>query len=142
MGLGNWCWKRSRKTSKQFRGHPNPMCGPRCRGKANWRQKCQPLVSKAQRRCLRHGEHRNPQVLSILLNSKMWELNVTKEYIFTPLLLSYYDLPSPIRPCLLYCANLFQRFYFSTNTIDHALDSTWLSIYVLTRTHQEVTLTT
>ncbi|XP_022775516.1 putative disease resistance protein RGA3, partial [Durio zibethinus] len=39
-----------------------------------------------------------------ILNSEIWKLNVAQEYIFTPLLLSYYDLPSQIRPCLLYCA--------------------------------------
>ncbi|XVF42370.1 hypothetical protein PTKIN_Ptkin01aG0356700 [Pterospermum kingtungense] len=38
-----------------------------------------------------------------VLNSKIWKLDVAREFIFTPLLLSYYDLPSSIRRCLLHC---------------------------------------
>ncbi|TYJ17260.1 hypothetical protein E1A91_A09G040300v1 [Gossypium mustelinum] len=45
-----------------------------------------------------------------VLNSGFWELEIAEEYIFRPLLLSYYDLPSTIRRCLLYCA-IFPKDY-------------------------------
>ncbi|XVE90037.1 hypothetical protein DITRI_Ditri20bG0044300 [Diplodiscus trichospermus] len=39
-----------------------------------------------------------------VLDCEIWKLDFAQKYVFTPLLLSYYDLPSAIRPCLLYCA--------------------------------------
>ncbi|KAK6243389.1 hypothetical protein QUC31_009798 [Theobroma cacao] len=44
-----------------------------------------------------------------VLNSEIWKLDF-EEDIFSTLLLSYYDLPSTVRPCLLYCA-MFPKDY-------------------------------
>ncbi|PRQ24675.1 putative P-loop containing nucleoside triphosphate hydrolase, leucine-rich repeat domain, L [Rosa chinensis] len=38
-----------------------------------------------------------------VLNSEIWELDIVEQQVFQPLLLSYYDLTSIIKRCLLYC---------------------------------------
>ncbi|XVF26907.1 hypothetical protein REPUB_Repub14bG0060800 [Reevesia pubescens] len=43
-----------------------------------------------------------------ILDSHMWELDEAENGLFSPLLLSYYDLPSPLRQCFSYCA-IFPR---------------------------------
>ncbi|KAK9943109.1 hypothetical protein M0R45_008728 [Rubus argutus] len=40
-----------------------------------------------------------------VLDSQIWELEVIEEKVFRPLLLSYYDLTSEIKRCLLFCAS-------------------------------------
>ncbi|XVF60179.1 hypothetical protein PTKIN_Ptkin08bG0023700 [Pterospermum kingtungense] len=63
-----------------------------------------------------------------VLNSKIWRLNVAEENIFMPLLLSYYDLPSEIRPCLLYCAIFPKDFVFKpVKLIKHWIAHGYLS---------------
>ncbi|XVF86759.1 hypothetical protein PTKIN_Ptkin18bG0068600 [Pterospermum kingtungense] len=39
-----------------------------------------------------------------ILDSHMWELDEAEKGLFSPLMLSYYDLPSPLRQCFSYCA--------------------------------------
>ncbi|GLT68537.1 hypothetical protein SLA2020_407570 [Shorea laevis] len=38
-----------------------------------------------------------------ILDSEIWKLKLAQKEIFAPLLLSYYDLPHPVRRCFLYC---------------------------------------
>ncbi|GMI77957.1 hypothetical protein like AT3G14470 [Hibiscus trionum] len=39
-----------------------------------------------------------------ILDSRMWELDEAESGLFSPLLLSYYDLPPPLRQCFSYCS--------------------------------------
>lgn len=38
-----------------------------------------------------------------ILSSEIWKLDVAEKEIFAPLLLSYYDLPPPVRQCFKFC---------------------------------------
>ncbi|KAK4596624.1 hypothetical protein RGQ29_014592 [Quercus rubra] len=55
--------------------------------------------------------------------SKLWELHDVERGLFAPLLLSYYDLPSPLRRCFSYCAVFPKDYVFS----EENLVSMWLA---------------
>ncbi|GMI79606.1 hypothetical protein like AT3G14470 [Hibiscus trionum] len=73
-------------------------------------KKCKglPLAAKTLGGLLR--EKRTKDEWLNVLNSELWRLKHAQEYIFTPLLLSYYDLPPAIRPCFLHCV-IFPKDY-------------------------------
>ncbi|GLT46297.1 hypothetical protein SLA2020_200600 [Shorea laevis] len=50
-----------------------------------------------------------------VLNNKIWEYPSDRGLIFNSLLLSYWDLPSPVRRCFLYCASFPKDFVMSVN---------------------------
>ncbi|XVF26904.1 hypothetical protein REPUB_Repub14bG0060500 [Reevesia pubescens] len=66
--------------------------------------KCQglPLAAKTLGGLLRFKRSR--EQWQRILDSHMWELDEAETGLFSPLLLSYYDLPSPLRQCFSYCA--------------------------------------
>ncbi|XP_022774351.1 putative disease resistance protein RGA3 [Durio zibethinus] len=83
-------------------------------------KKCKglPLAAKTLGGLLREKNTRNEW--QNILNSEIWKLKVAEKGIFRPLLLSYYDLPSEIRPCLLYCAIFPKDFdFWPTELIKH-----------------------
>ncbi|XP_050275274.1 putative disease resistance protein RGA3 isoform X1 [Quercus robur] len=45
--------------------------------------------------------------------SRLWELQDVERGLFGPLLMSYYDLPSPLRRCFSYCAVFPKDYFFS-----------------------------
>ncbi|GKV23241.1 hypothetical protein SLEP1_g32991 [Rubroshorea leprosula] len=45
----------------------------------------------------------NVQEWQSVLNSEIWVLEMAQKDIFAPLLLSYFDLPPPVKQCFLYC---------------------------------------
>ncbi|GKV26540.1 hypothetical protein SLEP1_g35824 [Rubroshorea leprosula] len=58
-----------------------------------------------------------------ILDSEIWKLNLAQKEIFAPLLLSYYDLPHPVRQCFLYCVLFPKDFEYTYNNIT----SHWLA---------------
>ncbi|GKV26527.1 hypothetical protein SLEP1_g35814 [Rubroshorea leprosula] len=58
-----------------------------------------------------------------ILDSEIWELNLAQKEIFAPLLLSYYDLPHPVRRCFLYCVLFPKDFEYPY----HGITSQWLA---------------
>ncbi|XVF86758.1 hypothetical protein PTKIN_Ptkin18bG0068500 [Pterospermum kingtungense] len=67
-------------------------------------EKCKglPLAAKTLGGLLRFKRSR--EQWQRILDSHMWELDEAENGLFSPLLLSYYDLPSPVRQCFSYCA--------------------------------------
>ncbi|XP_050275282.1 putative disease resistance protein RGA3 isoform X5 [Quercus robur] len=55
--------------------------------------------------------------------SRLWEFEDVERGLFAPLLLSYYDLPLPLRRCFLYCALFPKDYDFS----DEDLVSMWMA---------------
>ncbi|XP_034680802.1 putative disease resistance protein RGA3 [Vitis riparia] len=61
-----------------------------------------PLAVKALGSLMRSKN--NKEDWENVLNSEMWELDVFEEKLSPALLLSYYDLPPPLKQCFSYCA--------------------------------------
>ncbi|XP_022714536.1 uncharacterized protein LOC111274167 [Durio zibethinus] len=72
--------------------------------------KCQglPLAAKTLGGLLRFKRSR--EQWQRILDSRLWELEEAENGLFSPLLLSYYDLPSPLRQCFSYCS-IFPKDY-------------------------------
>ncbi|XVF25086.1 hypothetical protein REPUB_Repub13aG0183600 [Reevesia pubescens] len=72
--------------------------------------KCQglPLAAKTLGGLLRFK--RSSEQWQRILDSRIWELEEAENGLFSPLLLSYYDLPSPLRQCFSYCS-IFPKDY-------------------------------
>ncbi|GLU03385.1 hypothetical protein SLE2022_205870 [Rubroshorea leprosula] len=58
-----------------------------------------------------------------ILASEIWKLDLAQKEIFAPLLLSYYDLPYPVRQCFLYCVLFPKDFVYWY----HHIASHWLA---------------
>ncbi|GLU11257.1 hypothetical protein SLE2022_280150 [Rubroshorea leprosula] len=54
-----------------------------------------------------------------VLNSELWRMDVVHKDVFVPLLLSYYDLPSPVKQCFKYCPSFSEDtdYYFTNHLI-------------------------
>ncbi|XP_034208097.1 putative disease resistance protein RGA3 [Prunus dulcis] len=78
-------------------------------------KKCEglPLAAKALGSLMRFKKTRKEW--EDVLHSKIWELEEIEQEVFQPLLLSYYDLASAIRRCLLYCVIFPKDYVFEKN---------------------------
>ncbi|KAL4636490.1 hypothetical protein ACB092_03G012800 [Castanea dentata] len=54
-----------------------------------------------------------------VLDSNLWELEDVERGLFVPLLLSYFDLPSPLKRCFSYCAVFPKDHVFNVNELVH-----------------------
>ncbi|XP_023910153.2 putative disease resistance protein RGA3 [Quercus suber] len=54
-----------------------------------------------------------------ILDSNFWELEDVERGLFAPLLLSYFDLPSPLKRCFSYCAVFPKCHDFNVNELVH-----------------------
>ncbi|XVF60183.1 hypothetical protein PTKIN_Ptkin08bG0024100 [Pterospermum kingtungense] len=130
------CWLIVKQLA--FRGKDNYLCENLEDSGREIAKKCNglPLAAKTLGSLLWEKETKNEW--QNILNSKIWELNVAKEYIFKPLLLSYYDLPSTIRPCLLYCSIFPKDFNFEpTKLIRHWIAHGYVSYNKNSRIEEE-----
>ncbi|XP_062023862.1 putative disease resistance protein RGA3 [Rosa rugosa] len=86
-------------------------------------KKCKglPLAAKTLGSLLRNKKTRKEW--QDVLDSKIWDIDEVEQQVFQPLLLSYYDLASEIRSCLLYCATFPKDYRFDK----HNLIELWMS---------------
>ncbi|KAL4621619.1 hypothetical protein ACB092_06G242200 [Castanea dentata] len=80
-------------------------------------KKCKglPLAAKTLGSLMRFK--RSKEQWEMVLYSSLWELEDVEKGLFAPLLLSYYDLPSPFRRCFSYCAFFPKDYFFSTDEL-------------------------
>ncbi|XP_030958420.1 putative disease resistance protein RGA3 [Quercus lobata] len=70
-----------------------------------------------------------------VLDSNLWELEDMGRSLFAPLLLSYYDLPSPLKRCLSYCAVFPKDYVFF---IDELLFMWMIHGYIDSKANMEI----
>ncbi|XP_023888069.1 putative disease resistance protein RGA3 [Quercus suber] len=80
-------------------------------------KKCKglPLAVKTLGSLLRFKSRR--EQWQMVLNSSLWEFEDIEKGFLAPLLLSYYDLPSPLKQCFSYCAILPKDYLFSIDEL-------------------------
>ena len=80
-------------------------------------KKCQglPLAAKTLGSLMRFKRSR--EQWEMVLCSSLWELEDVERGLFTPLLLSYYDLSSPMKRCLSYCAVFPKDYVFVSDEL-------------------------
>ncbi|XP_002518080.2 putative disease resistance protein RGA4 [Ricinus communis] len=76
-----------------------------------------PLALKTLGSLMRFKETK--QAWEDILDSELWEIEEVERGIFTPLLLSYYDLPSPMKRCFTYCAIFPKDYKMDKETLIH-----------------------
>ncbi|KAH7565343.1 hypothetical protein JRO89_XS09G0190900 [Xanthoceras sorbifolium] len=90
-----------------------------------------PLAAKTMGSLLRFKSTRKEW--KNILCSEMWKLEEFEKGVFTPLLLSYYDLPSKVKRCFTYCAMFPKDFHFEKD----GLIKLWMAQGYLGLEHNE-----
>ncbi|GLT33019.1 hypothetical protein SLA2020_076420 [Shorea laevis] len=87
-------------------------------------EKCKglPLAAKTLGSLLK--SKRSKREWQSVLNSEIWKLELAQKEIFAPLLLSYYDLPPPVKQCFVYCV-LFPKDH---HIFLHVLIPQWMAM--------------
>ncbi|GKV23254.1 hypothetical protein SLEP1_g33005 [Rubroshorea leprosula] len=87
-------------------------------------EKCKglPLAAKTLGSLLK--SKRSKREWQSVLNSEIWKLELAQKDIFAPLLLSYYDLPPPVKQCLVCCV-LFPKDHL---IFPHVLIPQWMAM--------------
>lgn len=62
-------------------------------------------------------DKRSRQQWKNILDNNLWEFEDVQKGLLAPLLLSYYELPSAIKRCFLYCAVFPKDYVFSRNNL-------------------------
>uniref|UniRef100_A0A2N9IR00 Uncharacterized protein n=1 Tax=Fagus sylvatica TaxID=28930 RepID=A0A2N9IR00_FAGSY len=80
-------------------------------------KKCKglPLAAKTLGSLMRFKRRR--EQWETVLDSSLWELEEVEKELFAPLLLSYNDLPSPLKRCFKYCAFYPKDYVFSRDEL-------------------------
>ena len=80
-------------------------------------EKCKglPLAAKTLGSLMRFKRSR--EEWKSILDNKFWEFEDVERSLYAPLLLSYYDLSSPLRQCFSFCAAFPKDYVFSSNEL-------------------------
>ncbi|GLT56390.1 hypothetical protein SLA2020_294330 [Shorea laevis] len=116
---GEQCWSIIKHTALEGRDGQNlekigKEIAEKCKGL--------PLAAKTLGSLLKYKESKREW--QSVLNSEIWKLELAQKNIFAPLLLSYYDLPPPVKQCFVCCV-LFPKDHL---IFPHLLIPQWMAM--------------
>ncbi|XP_075660246.1 putative disease resistance protein RGA4 [Castanea sativa] len=101
-------------------------------------KKCKglPLAAKTLGSLMRFKKSK--EEWEMVLYSSMWEFKDVERGLFAPLLISYYDLPSPLKQCFSYCGVFPKDYVFSSDELAFM----WMALgYIKPEANMEMEIT-